>query len=998
MFCSRAHSGRSGAGGAQVEVALGILGETWFRAGGRRRGDWGHPKDRGLFAALLTQAGRTMSVEVLRTWVWAEGEEPDHPVSTLQLYVGRIRTALKAVEGVELVSEYRGYRVDVDRALIDYFAFGELVTRARSAARQGDHQTAHATAARAVQLWRGVPLVELDSERARNWRRSVVENEWIPANAVLIEACIALGDLTDAVRRLDELEREYGDSVLLAKLRLLALHGQYRAEDAIEYYLLFHRRMREIGDDESAAEIHRYHERFVARSRHRESRVRTGRPPDQLPEMAPDFTGREDLLADLDSAFGQGFRLVVVNGSGGVGKTALVARWGRMRRDDFLDGTLFFNLNGFSPVAPAHPDDVVDSFLTALGFEPDRIPTAQGRAARLRELMADQQMLVVLDNARDSAHVQTLLPLLGPSMVVVTSRLRLVWLAARGGARVVKVDPLDLDQAVALLAGRIGARVDADRESAVQLVGLCGRFPLALNLVAEHISGRRGAPLADFVPRLRGPSLLKLGGHDDAGTMSLEKVFEFSYLALNPLTQRIFRLLGRYPGVEFSGAAANALAGADTEDALTELVEAHLLDQSGALDRYQFHDVLRGYAAILAERDEYAEDRVAAERRLLSFYLHSAANAYHEVFPYWPGVPLVAIESGVRPVDFTDDEGATAWFEQEYVNISSILNMAVEREHHEIAWRIPHVVVPALIRYAHMSEAKRAWEIAVSSARVAGDEDGEGSSLNDLGLFLLQLGDHDAAQPWFELGLRFAERVGNDTGIAASLHNIARVEAARRRYPQALELFERALDVAVGSGNGMIEAATMHKIGETCRLIRRYDQALNYLQQSLFLRRRMGNAHGQGESLVALGLLYADSGDVTNALGHCGQAVALSERIRDAQVERDARLALAEIHIRLPKVDLAVDHAVRAVELARATWHRNVEARGLDLLGQAWLVAGRYEPAADAWREALAIYEDRGDVLLGRAVQARLDALAAAGQVPGTRDSETVIRPSSADN
>jgi hypothetical protein len=154
--------------------------------------------------------------------------------------------------------------------------------------------------------------------------------------------------------------------------------------------------------------------------------------PGQLPAAVPQFVGRERELRALDEFLGQaghrsaGGTVVIsaIQGTAGVGKTALAVHWAHQASATFPDGQLYADLRGFDPAAsPATPAEALRYFLGALGVPGERIPAEPAAQAGLyRSLLAGKRMLIVLDNARDSGQVEPLLPASPGSLVLVTSR------------------------------------------------------------------------------------------------------------------------------------------------------------------------------------------------------------------------------------------------------------------------------------------------------------------------------------------------------------------------------------------------------------------------------------------------------------------------------------------------------------------------------------------------------------------------------------------------
>ncbi|HEY6314766.1 MAG TPA: ATP-binding protein [Streptosporangiaceae bacterium] len=186
--------------------------------------------------------------------------------------------------------------------------------------------------------------------------------------------------------------------------------------------------------------------------------------PRQLPAAVRQFVGRERELAALTGLLGQpGARPAVVisaiDGTAGVGKTALAVHFGHESAGLFPDGQLYVNLAGFGPSgSPLAPGRAVRGFLDALGIRPEQIPAGlDGQAGLYRSLLAGRQMPVVLDNAADEQQVRPLLPGSPGCLVVVTSRRQLAGLAAGEGAVLITLDCLPQAEALQLLAARLGA-------------------------------------------------------------------------------------------------------------------------------------------------------------------------------------------------------------------------------------------------------------------------------------------------------------------------------------------------------------------------------------------------------------------------------------------------------------------------------------------------------------------------------------------------------------
>src|SRR4051794_16516435 len=140
--------------------------------------------------------------------------------------------------------------------------------------------------------------------------------------------------------------------------------------------------------------------------------------PRTLPAPPGFFVGRAAELRTLDAALRvaadgpAGANIVVIEGTAGVGKTALAVHWAHLVADRFPDGQLYIDLRGFHPSGRALTGAAaIRPPLDALRVPAGRLPaSADAQAALYRTLLAGKRMLIVLDDARSAEQVRPLLP------------------------------------------------------------------------------------------------------------------------------------------------------------------------------------------------------------------------------------------------------------------------------------------------------------------------------------------------------------------------------------------------------------------------------------------------------------------------------------------------------------------------------------------------------------------------------------------------------------
>ena len=463
--------------------------------------------------------------------------------------------------------------------------------------------------------------------------------------------------------------------------------------------------------------------------------------PAQLPHDVLGFTGREPELAGLASlAASQESAAVVItaiDGVAGIGKTALAVHFAHRAAPAFPDGQLFVNLRGFDPEhPPLDPGDVLARFVRALGAGASQLPADPDELAGMyRSQLSGQRVLVVLDNAASAGQVRPLLPGTAGCLAIVTSRNRLSGLVAVDGAQRLTLDMLPPGEAVALIARTAGdERAAADPAATRRLAELCGRLPLALRITADRAAAHPHLSMADLADELGAErDRLDVLATDEQASQ-VRAVFSWSYRALAPAPARAFRLLGLHPGQDISTAAAAALLDApvpETRQLLRTLTGGHLLEETGR-DRYQFHDLVRVYAAECARASEPEPQQAAAIRRLLTWYLHTA-DAFRRTFnPDNRHVLLDPPPPSCRPPAFTTHRQAWHWAESELANLVPALRQATTAGDDVLAWKLPVTVMVIFELLGHVADIIPGLRSALTASRKLGDRTAEAWILANL--------------------------------------------------------------------------------------------------------------------------------------------------------------------------------------------------------------------------------------------------------------------------
>lgn len=572
----------------------------------------------------------------------------------------------------------------------------------------------------------------------------------------------------------------------------------------------------------------------------------------------------------------------VIDGTAGVGKTALALHVAHQVAGQFPDGQLYANLRGFDPAgAPVSPAAALRLLLDALVVPANEIPAdLDAQAALYQRLLAGKRMLLLLDNAHDAGQVRPLLPAGPGCLVLVTGRQQLTSLIS-DGAHPLTIDVLASSEAEDLLSRHLGAeRLAAEPRAVADLIRLSAQLPLALSICAALVASQPEVSLTALAERLR-DAHRRLDVLDARpATANLRAVFSCSYQQLDQDAARLFRLLGLRTGPDISDAAAASLAGlppADGRRLLGELTRAHLLAEHAG--RYSCHELLRAYAAELAQETDGEAAQRAATGRMLDHYTHTAAAAALRLHPKRNPITLGALRPGVKAEQIGDAGQALTWFKAERQVLITAVARAADDGFDTYAWQLTWALWRFLDIQGHWDDWAAIEEIALAATRRLGDRAAQAASHQRLGHARSMLGNYAEGNTHLELALAIYSERGDHVGQAYVHNTLAIALNSQGLYREALGHAEQALAAYTTAGDLPGKALALNSVGWFHALLGDHQQALSYCGQALDLFGRLGHREGVANALDSLGYAHQRLGNYTGATACYEQALGLHREL-----------------------------------------------------------------------------------------------------------------------
>lgn len=607
---------------------ISLLGPTEIRSAGAALSL--SPLERNLLMVLALSKGTVISTEKIIDSLWGER----HPVSPRSRVQGLVSALRRKVGGALVTTRHPGYLLQASGTTVDLDECEELAQQARQATSASEVAK---YLRKALGLWRGEPLDGVSAPGIEYERVRLTELQ-VGLQEQLFAAELVLGHHAELVSELAAVASAHPLREQLAGQLMLALYRCNRQADALQVYQELRQRLAEELGSDPCADLRELHAAILRGepaplspaepapeaepAEPVEAADATEVRPAQLPASVGHFTGRDSELAALTRAISRPTdepRVLVVSGAGGIGKTALVVRWAHSVADRYPDGQIFVDLYGRMPDCLS-AGNALGVALGALGLaKPDLPETADERAALFRTMVSGRRVLIVADDAQALGQVLALVPPATASQLVVTSRRRLVALAAHHAVQAFHVEPLSPRATRDLLAHILGP--ERLREPAAdKVVRWCGGWPLVTRLAGSKLAARPWQSMASFANELDDLADLVL----DDDPRSVRAALVSAHKALSPAAAHLFGRIGLNPASLSLHYPTTAMEPSmrRVRRLLDELVAVHLLVEVGQ-GRYHLHDVVRRFARQCGDElvdqdavDEWVRHRGAAAERI----------------------------------------------------------------------------------------------------------------------------------------------------------------------------------------------------------------------------------------------------------------------------------------------------------------------------------------------------------------------------------------------
>src|SRR5262245_1694893 len=657
-----------------------------------------------------------------------------------------------------------------------------------------------------------------------------------------------------------------------------------------------------------------------------------------LPPLLPEFTGRIAELAELTAAFGKpGINILGLQGMGGIGKTTLAVKLAHEISQNYPDGQIYIDLKGANTVpmpAMEAQSKIIRAYLPTV-----RLPETEEELTRLyRSVLSDKRSLLLLDNAAGTPQVTPLLPPDG-SYCIITSRRQLT-LPQMFASHLDSLQPTEAQEMLARLVPQIGRKAEKVAE-------LCGGMPLALRLAAGALTQKPGLALMadirteEYMMRL---DILKKSAKQIS---HIDAVLTLSYQLLDPVMQRVWRLLALFPETFDVNAAAAVwkISPGQAETTLKRLLAFGLIENNRATGRFRLHDMMQRYADLCLTKEE----RTAGCRNHSEYFqsvLHEADALYEQ------GGELLKGGLNLLDLEWANIKAGQLW---------AAGNSERDRAACELCATYPDAGKYVRDLRQHPRERIRWSEAALACAKLLQRRRAECRHLIALGDSYIDLSEVDHAIERYDRALELAKSIGDNRGQADALCGLGTAYYISGGLNRAREYHQSALEISRVINDLRVEAISLGNLGDTYFALGEANTASLLFDQQLRIATQLGDRRNENAALGGLGAALIATGAAERAIELIEQQLVITREIGDRQGEASALCNLGHAYLSLNQEQWAVPFLEQALSIARELGDRRNEANALGGMGLAYHLKKDADVAKQFLEQKLKLAIEIGD-------------------------------------
>jgi tetratricopeptide (TPR) repeat protein len=232
--------------------------------------------------------------------------------------------------------------------------------------------------------------------------------------------------------------------------------------------------------------------------------------------------------------------------------------------------------------------------------------------------------------------------------------------------------------------------------------------------------------------------------------------------------------------------------------------------------------------------------------------------------------------------------------------------------------------------------------------------------LNEIGGYLLKIGNYDQAKPYLMASKDLAEELSYLDGLATALNRIAILYMDKNAYDVSTKYYMEALEIRKKTGDLKGIADIVSNMGIIYSAQAEYAKALNCYLISLRIREVIHDAYGIGTSMNLIANIYFLQRKYTEALKYYYQTLSIDEVENDPYFKGLIISNIGITYVNLENYLEALKCFKTALAIDEEIGDKEGIANSYSNIGEVCAKNGNFKEAVDYYQKGLQIFEEIG--------------------------------------
>jgi tetratricopeptide (TPR) repeat protein/nucleoside-triphosphatase THEP1 len=230
-----------------------------------------------------------------------------------------------------------------------------------------------------------------------------------------------------------------------------------------------------------------------------------------------------------------------------------------------------------------------------------------------------------------------------------------------------------------------------------------------------------------------------------------------------------------------------------------------------------------------------------------------------------------------------------------------------------------------------------------------------------LGMTYDNMQDYEMAIKWYQKSAAVCEETGDKKGLSDTYHQLGMTYDHQQDYEAAVKWYQKSAAICEETGDKKGLSDTYHQLGITYDHQQDYEAAIKWYQKSTLIKEEIGDKKGLGGTYQQLGITYYNKQDYEAAIKWYQKSVVIKEEVGDKKGLAKSYHQLGMAYDNIEEYEVAIKWYQKSAAVFGQVGDKKGLAMSYHQLGMTYDNIEEYEVAIKWYQKSAVVCEEIGD-------------------------------------